>query len=52
MIISRGSPSECHSSSKILAASVIVPATGGRGFSRFSAQETLILFEVLGVATG
>jgi len=30
----------------------IVPATGGRGFSRFSAQATLILFEISGIATG
>jgi len=31
---------------------VIVPATGGRGFSRFGAQATLILFEISGIATG
>jgi hypothetical protein len=31
---------------------VIVPATGGRGFSRFGAQAPLILFEISGIATG
>jgi hypothetical protein len=31
---------------------VIIPATGGRGFSRSSAQAPLILFEISGNATG